>query len=150
MIFFLYMSFVFLEFLAKSQCCVRFFLSFSKNFYFTLDETSFLQGIFIIFPELPTKRKPIFFLSNFIIYKKIVWKISLKENLVLTSPVKACLRLFFSCLIFSFQGKFSYGPLDMAALTSERVDIHIMKGGHPQFFSPNSIYFFQCCGSVTF
>ncbi len=45
--------------------------------------------------------------------------------------------------MFSFQGKFSYGPLDMAALTSERVDIHIMKGGLPQFYSPNSIYFFS-------
>jgi hypothetical protein len=51
------------------QCCVRFFYLFSTNSYFTLDETIFLQGIFIILPELPMKEKQYFFLSNFIIYK---------------------------------------------------------------------------------
>ncbi len=39
--------------------CKIFYL-FSINFYFMLDETSFLQGIFIILPELPTKENQYF------------------------------------------------------------------------------------------
>ena len=51
-----------------------------------------------------------FKLNNFIICKLIVFISGKNPN-----------------FCFTFQGRFSYGPFDVAALSSEKVDIHIMK-----------------------